>query len=166
MEGGRFPTWEEWTQDLLAVLDAVGSTRTALFAEHEAGPLAIFFAATHPERVSSLVLGNTAARYSNSDDYPIGVPVEQLEFFVSVLEESWGKPEVGRYFPSIADDPKVCAQLAKVTRASATPHVAARQAHYVYTELDARASLPLVQVPTLVMVNKDASRSGRAYRPG
>ena len=41
IEDGRFPTWEEWTQDLVAVLDAVGSERTALFAEFEAGPLAV-----------------------------------------------------------------------------------------------------------------------------
>ena len=160
MEGGRFPTWEEWTHDLLAVLDAVGSERTALFAEFEAGPLAIFFAATHPERVSSLVLGNTAARYSYADDYPIGVSLEVLESFVTGLEAVWGKPECGALFPSIADSPRICAQIAKVTRASATPHVAAQQARYVATELDARPSLPLVQVPTLVMVNKDAAGFG------
>ena len=160
MEGGRFPTWEEWTQDLLAVLDAAGSQRTALFAEFEAGPLAIFFAATHPERVSSLVLGNTAARYSYADDYPIGVPLEDLENFVTALEAVWGTPAAGAFFPSVADDPKICAQIAKVTRASATPHVAAQQARYVATELDARPSLPLVQVPTLVMANKGASSLG------
>jgi class 3 adenylate cyclase/pimeloyl-ACP methyl ester carboxylesterase len=160
MEGGRFPTWEEWTQDLLAVLDAAGSKRIALFAEFEAGPLAVFFAATHPERVSSLVLGNTAARFSFADDYPIGLPVEELESIVTMLEALWGKPELGAFFPSIANDPKICAQLAKVTRASATPHVAAQQALYVYTELDARPSLPLVQVPTLVMVNTGAEGFG------
>lgn len=160
IEGGRFPTWEEWTQDLLAVLDAVGSERTALFAEYEAGPLAVFFAATHPSRVSSLVLGNTAARYSYAPDYEIGVPVEQLEFFAGVLEAVWGTPEVGAFFPSIAGDSKICAQIAKVTRASATPHVAAAQYRYVATELDARPSLPLVQVPTLVLVNRGASNLG------
>lgn len=142
------------------MLDAVGSERTALFAEYEAGPLAVFFAATHPTRVSSLVLGNTAARYSYAPDYPIGIPVEQLEFSAEVFEAIWGTPEVGAFFPSIAGDPKICGQLAKVTRASATPHVAAAQYRYVATELDARPSLPLVQAPTLVMVNKGATALG------
>jgi class 3 adenylate cyclase/pimeloyl-ACP methyl ester carboxylesterase len=160
MEGGRFPTWEEWTQDLLAVLDAVGSERPAVFAEYEAGPLAIFFAATHPDRVASLMLGNTSARVSWAEDYPIGVSEETLEQLVTLFREFWGKPEVGAFIPSIAGDPKVCAQLAKVTRASATPHVAAQQARYFFTELDARPSLPLVQAPTLVMANKRAQVLG------
>lgn len=160
IEGGRFPTWEEWSQDLLAVLDAAGSERAALFAEYEAGPPAIFFAATHPERVSALVLGNTAARYCLADDYPVGVPFEHLEAAIQFLDELWGRPELGQVFPSLAGDAKVCAQLAKVTRASATPKTAVAQARYMYTELDARSSLPLLQAPTLVMVNSRATTLG------
>ena len=47
--GGRFPTWEEWSVDLIAVLEAVGAGAVALFAEGEAGPLALLFAAAHPD---------------------------------------------------------------------------------------------------------------------
>jgi pimeloyl-ACP methyl ester carboxylesterase len=50
------PTWEEWTEDLRAVLDAVGSERAAIYAELDAGPVGMIFAATHPERTSALVL--------------------------------------------------------------------------------------------------------------
>jgi hypothetical protein len=67
------PTWEEWTEDVRAVLDAAGSTRTAIFASGDAGPIAMLFAAMHPERVGALVLFNTTARYLVADDYPIGV---------------------------------------------------------------------------------------------
>ena len=35
------PTWEEWTEDIAAVLDAAGSKRTAILATLEAGPIAI-----------------------------------------------------------------------------------------------------------------------------
>jgi pimeloyl-ACP methyl ester carboxylesterase len=49
------PTWEEWTEDILAVLDVAESQRTAIFATSDAGPLAMLFAAAHPERVSALV---------------------------------------------------------------------------------------------------------------
>ncbi len=48
------PTWEEWSEDLRAVLDAAGSESAAIFAEGEAGPTAILFAAAHPERVRAL----------------------------------------------------------------------------------------------------------------
>ena len=62
------PTWEEWAEDLRAVLDAVGSERAAIYAELDAGPVEMIFAATHPERTSALVLGNTMARYSMAGD--------------------------------------------------------------------------------------------------
>jgi class 3 adenylate cyclase/pimeloyl-ACP methyl ester carboxylesterase len=154
IEGGRFPTWEEWSRDLIAVLDAVGSPAPSICAEFEAGPLAILFAATHPSRVSSLILGNTTARYSQAADYPIGIPAELIGAVLDGYETTWGTPAVGAIFPSIAGDRQVCEALAKVCRASASPRTAAAQARYVYTELDARSSLPLVQAPTLVMVNR------------
>jgi pimeloyl-ACP methyl ester carboxylesterase len=51
---GSAPTLDEWTADLLAVLDAVRSESAALFVEAEAGPVAINFVSHHPERVSAL----------------------------------------------------------------------------------------------------------------
>ncbi len=67
------PTWEEWTEDIESVLNAVGSEQTSILATVDAGPIAILYAAAHPERVDSLVLCNTTARYLVADDYPIGV---------------------------------------------------------------------------------------------
>ncbi len=55
------PAWEEWADDLRAVLDAAGSERTAILAALDAGPIAIMFAALQPERVSALILANTSA---------------------------------------------------------------------------------------------------------
>jgi pimeloyl-ACP methyl ester carboxylesterase len=43
------PPWESYTQDLLAVLDEVGSQQAALFAQVDANPMAIFFAGTRPD---------------------------------------------------------------------------------------------------------------------
>jgi len=62
------PMWEEMTEDLTAVLDAVGSERTAVMGFLETGPIALLFAAMHPERVSHLVLMHTTARYMAADD--------------------------------------------------------------------------------------------------
>ena len=44
------PTWEEWTEDIVAVLDAASSKRTAILATLEAGPIAILYTAMHPKR--------------------------------------------------------------------------------------------------------------------
>jgi len=59
----RVPTLDERMEDLQAVLDAVGADRPAMFGISEGGPLSILFAATFPERVRSLVLYGTAARF-------------------------------------------------------------------------------------------------------
>jgi len=39
-----------------AVLDAVGSRRAAVMASQDTGPMAILFAAMHPNRVSQLAI--------------------------------------------------------------------------------------------------------------
>ena len=70
------PPWESWAEELAVVLDAVGSERAAIIAQLDAGPMALFFASTRPERTSALVLVNTTARWAVADDYPIGLPRE------------------------------------------------------------------------------------------
>src|SRR6516164_2018557 len=49
------PTWEEWADDALAVLDAVGSERAALFGAGDGGAVAALFAAIHPARTSAAI---------------------------------------------------------------------------------------------------------------
>src|SRR5262245_21972986 len=68
------PTLEERMDDVRAVMDAAGSQRAALFGISEGGQMCMLFAATHPERVSSLVLYGTFATNVQSDDYPAGWP--------------------------------------------------------------------------------------------
>jgi pimeloyl-ACP methyl ester carboxylesterase len=55
------PTWEEWTDDVRAVLDAAGSEQTVVLAEGDGGPTGLLFTAMQPERVNALILGNTSA---------------------------------------------------------------------------------------------------------
>jgi pimeloyl-ACP methyl ester carboxylesterase len=60
----RVPTLDERMDDLHAVMDAVHVDRPALLGVSEGGPMTILFAATYPERVRSLVLYGTAARFT------------------------------------------------------------------------------------------------------
>jgi pimeloyl-ACP methyl ester carboxylesterase len=43
-------TLEQRMDDIRAIMDAVGSERAAIMGESEGGPLALLFAAAHPER--------------------------------------------------------------------------------------------------------------------
>src|SRR5947209_1884922 len=101
---GDVPMWEAWVDDVLAVLDAAGSERAAVWAEVDAGPTAILLAAMHPERIQALVLANTTARYLVADDYPIGIPVDAVDATVQFIESSWGTPASVRVVQPTADD--------------------------------------------------------------
>src|SRR4051812_29082335 len=98
------PAWEEWADDLRAVLDAAGSERTAGLAALDAGPIAIMFAVLHPERVSALMLANTSARYLEAEDYPIGVPQANVDALVEVVASSWGTEDFAALTGSTDDD--------------------------------------------------------------
>ena len=50
--------------DLEAVVDRLQLQRFALWAGQHSGPVALTYAARHPERVSHLVLRNSYARFS------------------------------------------------------------------------------------------------------
>jgi class 3 adenylate cyclase len=118
----------------------------------DGGPIAVLYAAAHPERVDSLVLCNTSARYLVADDYPIGFTPEALDFIVEFIRTQWGTTE----FLSIAgsaDEEETARRdaLAPLFRASVTPRTAAAQYDYLLRNLDVRQVLPLIRTPTLVL---------------
>ncbi len=145
------PRWEDWADDMLAVLDAVGSVRTAVWAWNDGGALAMFFAAAHPERVSALILAHTTARYSWASDYPIGTTDFAAEQFIKMVREKWGTEELASLVcPSYAGDIVAIQRIARFFRGAATPRVAAAHFRSVFS-LDARPFLSAIQAPTLVM---------------
>jgi class 3 adenylate cyclase len=145
------PTWETWSEDLGAVLDTVGSRRAALFAALDSGPIAILYAATHPERVSALILFNSTARYMAAEDYPIGVIPEEIDAVVETIGSLWGTPDLFRAInPNRADDVDTTRLRSKMARAAATPRSAKVQYDYLMRHEDVRQFLPLVQAPTLI----------------
>jgi class 3 adenylate cyclase len=147
------PTWEDWAEDIEAVLDAIGWERTALIAESESGPIALLFAVTRPERVSALVLSNTTARCLAAPDYPAGVDPEFAERGVRLMGKFWGTTDLVRVIsPSLASDEASLRSIARCQRASATPRTAQAQLRYALG-VDVRDALSLVQVPTLVVHN-------------
>ena len=73
------PPIDERMDDLRAVLDAADAEFPALVGVSEGGPMSLVFAATYPERVRSLVLVGTTARFSQElPDRPWGFTPEQM----------------------------------------------------------------------------------------
>ncbi len=150
------PTWEDLAEDVGAVLDAAESERATIYAVAEAGPMALLFAATHPDRVTGLVLVNTYARYMADDDYPEGIAPSAIEAITELTRAKWGTREVALLVnPSRSGDDEFVERLAMEFRASATPRSAAAQYDYLLRRLDARRVLDILQVPTLVLHVRD-----------
>jgi len=151
------PSGEEWMDDLGAVLDAAGSTRAALVAGLDGGQIATRFAATHPDRVSSLVLVNTCPRFREAPDYPWGGSPDQLARALEEIEARWGEGVTAqRRAPSVAADPYLLRAFGKLERQSASPGSALAMMRML-VETDIRSVLPTIRVPTLVIHRSDAA---------
>lgn len=147
----ELPTLEQRMDDVRAVMDAAGSQRAALFGTSEAGALNLLFAATHPERIAALILLNSYARLAWSEDYPFGIPPDEAESLLRGIEEGWGK---GVAFEALiasqSDNESMRRWWARYQRLAASPGAAVTLLRRAF-DTDARAVLPTITVPTLVL---------------
>jgi pimeloyl-ACP methyl ester carboxylesterase/class 3 adenylate cyclase/DNA-binding CsgD family transcriptional regulator len=147
----KFPSLEERMDDLLAVLDAAGSTSAVLVGAAIGGKLSALFAANHPERVAALVTFGSSARGTWAPDYPWAPKTEELERHLARLQQEWGGPVmVEAYASSLAHDPAFCRWWAECLRSAASPATAVA-AERLSAETDVRHVLPQIQAPTLVL---------------
>ncbi|MFT4216505.1 MAG: alpha/beta fold hydrolase [Micropruina sp.] len=144
-------TMSDRVDDLEKVLDAVGSQAPALLAWSEGGPLAVTFAARHPDRTSALALLGTTPRFAQSPDFPAGIPAEVLGVFVETMGAEWGTGVGYHLFaPSLAEDERTRAWWASYQRFAATPGAVVATLRG-QLDVDVRALLPAVAAPTLVV---------------
>jgi pimeloyl-ACP methyl ester carboxylesterase/DNA-binding CsgD family transcriptional regulator len=78
--------------DFEAVIDAAGLERFALLGMSQGGPVAVAYAARHPERVSHLVLFATYARGRLMRD-PSPSAREQARLMISLIRMGWGQDD-------------------------------------------------------------------------
>jgi DNA-binding winged helix-turn-helix (wHTH) protein/pimeloyl-ACP methyl ester carboxylesterase len=80
--------FERFIEDLEAVVDASGHERFVLYATSQGVPVAVEYAARHPERVSHLVIlgGYATGRLVRSN----AAEVEQGEAILKLIEHGWG----------------------------------------------------------------------------
>ena len=147
----RMATLEERTDDIRAVLDAVGSERTFVFGVSEAGSMSIVFAATYPERTAGLVTFGAFAKRLRTDDYPWAPTLEERLRWVASVEDDWGSVgDIGTIAPTARDDKQLLEWWSAYRRRSASPG-AARALALLNSYIDLRAVLQTVRVPTLIL---------------
>ena len=152
---GLPPTLEDSMEDMRAVMDAAGSERAAVVGVSEGGPMSCLFAATFPERVSSLALYGTQAKMTRTEDYPWGVPEEGLDRWAERVRREWGGPVgVKIWAPSSAGDPEFESWWSRLLRQGTSPGGAIALID-LYRKIDVRPVLPSVRVPTLVVHRVD-----------
>jgi pimeloyl-ACP methyl ester carboxylesterase len=145
------PPLEQRMDDMQAVMDAVGLERASLYGISEGGPASVLFAATYPERTSSLVLYGSTPRFRTDSDISWGATDEEIEAIIAEASARWGDGALLRLFaPAAADDPGMEEVWGKFQRASASPAMA-RAVMAALFEIDVRDILSTIRVPTLIL---------------
>ena len=161
------PTLEVQMGDVTAVMDTAGSRRAVFLGNSEGGCMCALFAATHPKRTISLITIGSYAKWIKSDDYPFGAEPDEAEHWYAQVEHEWGGP-IGIDFttPSLANDEKHRHWCAKFYRSSASKADAIAMLR-MNADIDLRAVLPSINVPTLVLQAKgdltNSLESGRDF---
>jgi class 3 adenylate cyclase len=148
----RLPPLDERMDDMLAVLDAAESERAALLGVSEGGPLSILFAATHPQRVSALVMYGAAPRMAWAPDYTWGLPPELYsDTMREAVLEGWGDGVLLDVFaPSYSEDEAMREAWGTFQRVGASPSMGLATLEALF-EIDVRDILPSIHVPTLLI---------------
>lgn len=145
------PTLEEQMDDVVAVLDAVGSEKAVLLGGGDAAMMTTLFAASHPERTSALVLSDGRVRVTASDDFPWAFAPDEWLSLRALVADAWGQG-ISQIVaaPSTMGDETVRRFWARLERHSLGPGDVTRMFDLI-ASTDVRPVLSTIQVPTLVM---------------
>ncbi|GAC1599815.1 MAG: adenylate/guanylate cyclase domain-containing protein [Acidimicrobiales bacterium] len=148
----QLPTLEEWVDDVQAVLDALEVEQATVIGKGAGGPMAVLFAASHPERVSRIVLVNAWARLAWDDDFPLGVPE-------SAQQRMLAEPYMGvESFRALADEPVTPfleSWWHNYVRTAVSPTTSRTMRKWLFS-VDVRRALSAVACPTLVLARSRA----------
>jgi class 3 adenylate cyclase len=165
-------TLDERAAEIEAVMDAVGFGKAVLFALADAGPAAIVFAATRPERTRALILVGTGAFTATGwddldrdpaelrarlaelgEDYtPTTEQIARVQEFGRAVRSAWGSgAALSIASPSLRSNRR---QLGMLERMCASPGMARATAE-AGMRIDVRPILPTITAPTLVIHARD-----------
>jgi pimeloyl-ACP methyl ester carboxylesterase len=152
--GGDVAPLEVGVEDVVAVLDAVGSERTCVWGHDDGALVAALFAAIHPDRTDALVLHCPEPSGLRSPDWPWAPDDEQWAQNVEAISAVWGTAEHTRQTlalvaPSLPLTSERIDRFARYFRLAGSPAtVVALQA--ILRDSDIRDVLSAIRVPTLV----------------
>jgi class 3 adenylate cyclase/pimeloyl-ACP methyl ester carboxylesterase len=133
------PPLEQRIDDVRAVMDAIGSQQAVLMGFSEGSPMSALFAATHPDRVSRLILfGGFAKTVSTKETVEQRVKLFGTGAIIKQL------------MPDQADNPEAVALMAKYQRLASSPGNV-RAYGLMNLLIDVTSILPSIRVPTLVL---------------
>ena len=143
------PTLEIQMDDVKAVMEAADSKQASFLGYSEGGMMSMLFAATSPDRTSSLILIGCSPK-----ELPDGISYEKFaegDSWLEGIEKEWGGPLVIEDLaPSIATDEKFRQWLGKFYRSSASKSDAAKMFE-MSLRADVRPVLTSIGCPTLVL---------------
>jgi class 3 adenylate cyclase len=144
---GALPTMEQWADSITFVLDDLGSREAVLVTIQGSFATGALFAATHPSRTTALVVLEGYADTSGIADL--------VEEAIAAMVAVWGTGEFEHVLnPDMPWNEEIRATWARHERLAASPRTLALVLPVV-TEVDVRALLPTVRVPTLVAQHAD-----------
>jgi class 3 adenylate cyclase len=143
-----------WAKDAISVMDAIGCERATVLAPYFASMTGLVLAADYPERVSSLVIVNGAARTLRAPDYPMGFEISHADPYLTVAMEpdavDQGVDILAVMAPSIAGDDAFRAWWDMAGNRAASPSMA-RAVIEVVRQSDVRDALARITAPTLIL---------------
>jgi pimeloyl-ACP methyl ester carboxylesterase len=163
------PPLEDLTDDVDAVLDAVGSERAVIFGTSDCGAIGAMYAASHPERTAGLIIYASSPAGVDPGEWDTasaGVPWDEEGWrtFLNDIRTRWGtldyaEEQLSWIDPSLQGDRQMVAWWARFQRLSVSPTTLIAVATN-YMQLDVRPILPTIGVPALVL-----ARSGDLLEP-
>lgn len=147
-------SFESWIGDLERVVDAAGVEKFALYGQSQGGPVAIAYAARHPERVTHLVLYGTYARGRNLwAKSP--AEIEENEMAIRLAEMGWDRDNAAfrEMFASMflpdgtLEQRRSFTEMMRLSTSGATAGRLMRE----FTSIDVRSLTAQIRCPTLVL---------------
>jgi pimeloyl-ACP methyl ester carboxylesterase/DNA-binding CsgD family transcriptional regulator len=147
-------TFDDLVSDLEAVVDAAGLERFILLGCCQGGPVAIAYAARHPERVSHLILYGAYAR-GKLNRNPSQQDLDEAETMLKLVELGWGRdnPAFRQVYTSLLipdSKPEQYSWFLDMQRMTILPQNVVRLMRSL-DNIDLSGLLPGIRSPTLVL---------------
>jgi pimeloyl-ACP methyl ester carboxylesterase len=147
---------EQLAKDTLGLMDKLGIQKVHWIGEASGGIMGILFAASYPDRVSSLILCDTPLKFGDKQFSDLslgqedpGAAVEKLGF------KEWCVQTIGQRIDKSKADPKLVQWVA--SEMIKTPEHVAKALIRIFAKVDVSPLLSKIKVPILVLASSKRS---------